>query len=303
MTRFHNHQATQNSTISPAVQQQLLKSLKRKTAANYLSIFRNYCNFCMTIEVYPLPLSYYKLSEYYLDYCRQDQDQDPPRTARSLKTIQAALKKIQILSGLNEVDPTITNRLNRLIQSLEKTDEVPVAQKIVVTNELLQQAHDRITFTHMKEIVFFTLMFVGHDGLFRIAELLKFTFDDIQWLNSDTITFRIQRSKMNQTIRPEYMTITQYAAFSAVAFLKRYLRCLQPEEKQGLLFKLPDTPHSRRKITQFCQAVFEMPHHKRRFSFREGRATDIFNLSHDEILVRHLGRWKSEAYLIYVIVE
>ena len=99
------------------------------------------------------------------------------------------------------------------------------------------------------------------------------------------------------------MTITQYAEFSAVAFLKRYLRCLQTEEKQGLLFKLPDTPHSRRKITQFCQAVFEMPDHKRGFSFRGGGATDIFNLSHDETLVRHLGRWKSEAYLRYCRVS
>ena len=224
------------------------------------------------------------------------------RTARSLKTIQAALIKINALHHHQSLSHEDTFKLKWLRDSLLRNDLVPTSTKIAVTYYLIKRAHAKLDFTIPNHLGFFTLMIVGHDGLLRIAEILKLQWQDVKWLYNNTIELTLH-SKMNKSADPETTVLTRYSSLSGVAYLQSYMQQVPWPKRVGPLFQLPDNITTRKIITSFCKEVLNFPNHRHGFSFRGGGATDLYNSSQNPSLVQLAGRWKSEAYLRYCRID
>jgi hypothetical protein len=158
------------------------------------------------------------------------------------------------------------------------------------------------------------ILFVGHDGLFRIGELLGgLKVSDITWA-SDHSMFHVwlSRSKANRSGDGELITVADYSGRSGVKLMKSWYDAmglwgndkalLFPSRKSSKGWNLDKTISAswvrgsikRLALSLGLEAKWYSGH-----SLRSGGATDLFVQRVPYFLIKKMGRWKSEAAVIY----
>jgi hypothetical protein len=127
----------------------------------------------------------------------------------------------------------------------------------------------------------------------------------------------IHQSKRNKTGPPERLPIPFYGPHSTPMLLHAYLAAYRtrfassfPFSEKDFLFPSWSRPVSSRlplRRAELGRALFTFfpssPSDHSGYSFRSGGATDLADLQVPHQLIKTLGRWKSDAYLLYIRVN
>jgi integrase len=189
--------------------------------------------------------------------------------------------------------------------------------------DTIQSRLDLKQFAHLELI---TLLRLGHDGLLRTGELLRLRWGDVSFheevvaphdsaaARTFSATLCIHKSKMNKSGSPEQVLIPFYGLTSTPMLLRLYRQTYAQQRPQRFgptawLFPPwsseqqvssaePLSKSSLRRTLALFLEPTETPHSG--FSLRAGGASDLFENGVPEKLIKHQGRWASEAYRLYI---
>jgi hypothetical protein len=251
----------------------------------------------------------------------------------SLSPILASLQYYHRSLGL----PWLTEQDVFVIQQvrvgLRKAFFRPRVAKFPITFARIEQVHAHLSpdslFPHLE---FLALCRLGHDALLRLGELLSLRCTHLQLtpisplpvqLPSDaspplSALLRIHKSKRNKTGPPEELVIPYYGPDSTPMLLHTYLQAYRsrfaassPFSDADFLFPSwaptprgpprPSTSLPRALLLHALRTFFpSSPASHSGYSFRSGGASDLADLHVPHELIKSVGRWKSDAYLLYI---
>jgi len=163
------------------------------------------------------------------------------------------------------------------------------------------------------------MMVVAHDGLLRAGELLNLRWGDVEWAEGGDATLLVRVSKTTHDRPAESVALVDYVIpdlpchFSGARLLREYMRHRSADGSQDPdAFLFPARPGSRASAPatrkrQFVSRVqdllaaagfvsAEFSGH----SFRSGGATDLWAAGVDPRSIQLQGRWRSDAFWLYV---
>ena len=230
----------------------------------------------------------------------------------STKTLGSSVSMIKGYSNRNRhpwLDAQELLLIDKLIKHLQFKDVVPTRRVTPLTLDILK---DIVASPEVPEQVK-TMLMTGHDCLNRVGEICSgLKCRDFQWSrNQKRVTVEFQRSKVHREGGSEFITMEEYSSNSGTRLLRKHFR------KYGLF----NSPHqvvfpalikdqadwSRPMSTaqfrsQLKRAVKLKGLDPSRFaghSLRAGGATDLFNANVPYPIIKKMGRWRSDAAMIY----
>jgi hypothetical protein len=161
------------------------------------------------------------------------------------------------------------------------------------------------------------ILYMGHDGLLRAGELLSgLKVSDLVWsLDHAQFTIVLDRSKANRSGDGESVTICDYDGRSAVKLMTQWFGVMElwdkPERhlfpsrkgKAWLWDRTLSTDWLREVIKKRVSFIGLDPESFSGHSLRAGGATDLFVARVPYFLIKKMGRWKSDAAMLYYRCE
>lgn len=234
-------------------------------------------------------------------------------STRSVGNLVAALKKSCLYSGGSWLGDLEQLKLMEVLRELKLEDLSNSRRKRPIRVKELLAIINSLRLEEPIELLVATMLAVGHDGLLRSAELLSgFKVRHLTWsLDKSSIRLEIERSKMNRSGESEYVTLFDYGKFSAVALMRRwfdknqlwdkYDRMIFPAVRYNKLY-VEETPSYywwRKTIKWCCTRIGLDAKHYSGHSLRAGGATDLFVARVPYYVIKKMGRWKSDAAMLY----
>ena len=225
----------------------------------------------------------------------------------------AAISYVHKLRGFP--DPTKSFLIQKLLSALSRKRSVDV--RLPVTRPLLHELIRSLRFTNssaFQRSLYATMFLVAFYGLFRIGELAtKSTrvsssvvqFNNVTFLSTDEAKISISNYKHNTSNRPFDIILTREVSqpFCPVAALLQY--CSTRGDRPGPLFchadHSPISVHQFTRELQRCLAFCGLDTSRyKSHSFRIGGACHAADKGYSDAQIRALGRWKSEAFKVYL---
>ena len=274
---------------------------------------RCYSTFCRSANVTAFPVSYESLGLYLIQYCRRF-----GHTTRTIPTIISHLKRSNRRVSLNFLDDASQLRLDDLIAGLRKFDRSTPARKLPMTYKVMadiQRVADMTKHKHYQHIV---MSKVAREALLRGKELIQLRHCDITWNTSrTTVVVTIHMSKANKVGPAEKVTLKDFGASSAVAYLRQYMDIMRAgfptkPSTRPLWPSISDNGHAnwttattKTAFVTFARQLLTLAGYPAKsysgHSYRSGGATDLWQSQRCRPLTIKLhGRWKSDAYLLYI---
>jgi len=235
-------------------------------------------------------------------------------STKSIGNVVTAIRQRALLNGYGWITELQTNQLKDLVTQMRFNDSIPVQRKKPIQIKHLIKGTANWNLSDPRVLQEAVILFVGHDCLFRIGELLGgLKVSDITWA-SDHSMFHVWlgRSKANRSGDGELITVTDYSGRSGVKLMKLWFdemglwntdkALLFPSRKSIKGWNLEKTISSswvrgsikRLALSLGLEAKWYSGH-----SLRSGGATDLFVQRVPYFLIKKMGRWKSEAAMIY----
>ena len=190
-----------------------------------------------------------------------------------------------------------------------------------MTLEILGKCFETSLQYHFSDLQLLAMFTLAHDGLLRGSELCNLKLADLQWTTREQTAFvlLIHKSKCNKTGPPEEIYLQQYAAphgLCAASVLREYLAQIQMRFGCNLqtlptstpLFPLdwvsPAKSLPKRIFVDKMRVMLERAgipaSNYTGHSFRSGGTTDLYYANCRPFIIQRLGRWKSDAWHIYI---
>jgi integrase len=163
-----------------------------------------------------------------------------------------------------------------------------------------------------RELETATVLMLGHDGLMRAGELASGLVErDLEWSQrKDRLYLTLARSKTCQEGGGVRISLVDYGPESAVRFMRTWILMRRAYEYDGPLFprigkdgkwgsKSIATSHIRTMIKSTARAAGMDDDLLSGHSLRAGGATDLFVERVPYYLIKKIGRWKSDAAMLY----
>jgi integrase len=235
-------------------------------------------------------------------------------STRSIGNVVSQLKTICESRGKVWLGDKDKKALIKLIRRMKLEDITTSRQKRPLQLHHLLRLVNGWDLREPEQLRTATMLFVCHDGLLRSGELLSgLKVQDFLW-NADRtdVNITLFRTKTCREGEGAKVTIGDYTGVSGVKLLRRWF-------DQQSLWHQPDHhafPSSkgsgqydfgktasiswwRRKI-KFCVKVLGLdPTFYSGHSLRAGGATDLFVQRVPYYLIKRMGRWKSDAAMLY----
>jgi hypothetical protein len=228
--------------------------------------------------------------------------------------VKAAIKDRAISLGYQWLEERESRKLRRLIARMKYDDTNPVRRVKPIQIEHLRKWCPESEQEDVNGLQIALMLYLGHDGLLRIGELLSgIRAEDIRW-SSDRKRFDIwlERSKANQSGDGELITVVDYDGCCAVKLMRKWFRSMD-------LWKLTDRmlfPSRRGKGVICWDKTISQSWFRKTIktladkagcdgskysghSLRAGGATDLFVARVPYFLIKKMGRWKSDAAMLY----
>lgn len=306
-----------NITLTPAektaLQQDIARferaALEESSRQGLDSTVRCYSVFCTNNGYRPFPVSFDSLAAYCVQYCVRF-----GQTTRSLPTVLSHLRRANRAHSPVWLDYANEFRLADLITGLKKHDTTEVRRKQPMTHHVLDKTERVADMTKLYYRQHLTMARLAHDALLRGGELVKLRLCDLEWNAARTeVAITIHYSKCNKTAHPERVRLQDYGPSSATAHLRAYV-----DTMIGLQGNMPLWPSiSMSGVVRPAKAVSKeafvatarqlltqagFPSYKHSgHSYRSGGATDLWDSNRCRpYAIKLHGRWKSEAYLLYI---
>jgi hypothetical protein len=234
-------------------------------------------------------------------------------STRSVGNILSALKKGCLIVEEEWLKGVDQLKLMALLSELKFEDLSKNRRKRPIRLRELIAIISQLDLDNPVELLIATMLALGHDGLLRSAELLSgFQVKHFEWsLDKMTVRLEIERSKMNRSGDSEFVSLFDYSEYSAVSLLRRWFtvqrlwnvwerRVLPAVRYKRIDFdRDPNYSWWRRTIKKQCKKVGLEERHYSGHSLRAGGATDLFVCRVPYYIIKKMGRWKSEAAMLY----
>ena len=207
-------------------------------------------------------------------------------------------------------------RLSLLIKELRYNDMHLVERKHPIRLSQLNRWTAGMDLSQEAQLMLVVICYLGHDGLLRMGELLSgLTAANIQWSHDyRSVSVILGRSKMNRQGDPERVEIFDHRGRSAVKMLQLWFNHKLLWNSTGLLFpgfrvakdgvrKTVSGSWARAHIKKLVRDNGLNPDFYSGHSLRAGGATDLFIARVPYFLIKKMGRWKSDAAMIYYRCE
>ena len=206
-------------------------------------------------------------------------------------------------------------QLQRLLRGIKRHQGFNLTQCQPVTADLMSVLHRSLDLANPDNVMLWAACCVGFFDFLRGGEFtvnspfdpsLHLTLDDIQVdapLNPQSVRVFIKCFKTDPFRKGCFIFLGRGSApLCPVVSLVNYLHLRGPGP--GPLFIYQDgTPLSRSKLSVFLKSTLQsagVPGNFSGHSFRIGAATTAASRGIPDRLIKTMGRWSSEAYLLYV---
>lgn len=218
------------------------------------------------------------------------------------------------MDGHNWLNNRDELKLMATISQLKLEDLSPSRRKRALRILEITRIIDSLDVNDPVQLLVCVMLAMGHNGLLRSAELLSgLTVSSILW---DTLesSFQLElpRSKTHRSGAAELITFTDHGPFSAVRLLKRWFDVAGLWDKpDSMIFpavsrrgkfnfnRPPSYGWWRLKIKVCCDNIGLDSSKYSGHSLRAGGATDLFVARVPYYIIKKMGRWKSEAAMLY----
>lgn len=287
----------------------LNNSLAPSTRRTYSSVQQKFAQFCNIIgRSSPLPADERTLCLFTAHLAKSIQ-------SRSIKVYLSAIRSLHIENGF--ADPIAgCQQLQLLIRGIKRMQGHTTGQRLPITNQLLMVIRGALDFRQHDHVMFWAACTLAYFGFLRAAEFtvqnLK-SFDKTTHLQVEDLAFddRAKPSCMELFIKasktdPFRKGCKIYIgrgsqSLCAVSAMSSYLHIRGG--RPGPLFLLQSgQPLSRERLTSWLRIIFTNANIGGNYSshsFRIGAATVAANNNVPPHLIQALGRWSSNAYLLY----
>jgi hypothetical protein len=234
-------------------------------------------------------------------------------STRSVGNVLSALKKGCLIIEEDWLMGVDQLRLMALLSELKFEDLSKSRRKRPIRLRELIAIIGQLDLEDPVDLLIATMLALGHDGLLRSAELLSgFQVKHFEWsLDKKTVRLEIERSKMNRSGESEFVSLFDYGEYSAVSLLRRWFTVqglwenwehkVFPAVRYKKLHFDRDPNYSwwRRTIKKLCKRIGLEEKNYSGHSLRAGGATDLFVCRVPYYIIKKMGRWKSEAAMLY----
>lgn len=235
-------------------------------------------------------------------------------STRSVGNLLSALKRCSILEGVPWMTKKDELKLMGTISQLKLEDLSPSRRKRSLRVIELVQMIDILDLSDDKQLLKAVMLATGHDGLLRTAELLFGSkVNNILWeFDRNSFRYELPRSKTHRSGEPEYITYCDYGPYSAVRLMrmwfdrhglwsKPYVNVFPAVSRSGKLnfSRVPSGSWWRKVIKTCCASIGLDSTRYSGHSLRAGGATDLFVARVPYYIIKKMGRWKSDAAMLY----
>ncbi len=283
----------------------LINSVRSSTRKTYDHGMKSYCKFCEIYELRPFPPSEASVLRYiaHLDILHL--------RSQTIKVYIASIDHQCVLRNMDK--PSALPRVKLLLRAISMKD-TPTNSKLPITVDILNLMKPFVLLDYVDGAMYWAAMCVAHFGLLRVSEftvntnfnsLYHASFQTVV-VSHKTIKIFIPRSKTDVTNKGFSISfICNGSNVCPFCALQHYLSSQPVSTSDRPLFQLSNGKAlSRSLFVQKTKSVLtSLGLDKKCYSshsFRSGGATSAAQAGLKDWELKHLGRWKSEAYHSYV---
>lgn len=234
-------------------------------------------------------------------------------STRSVGNLLSALKKGSLLIEEDWLEGVDQLRLMSVLSELKFEDLSKSRRKRPLRLRELVAIINGLNLSDPVELAIAVMLAVGHDGLLRSAELLSgFKVTHFEWNHEyNSVRIEIERSKINRSGDSDFVDLFDYGPYSAVLLLRRWFSLHElwntgearvfPAIRYGKLDFSKDPSYNwwRKVIKKVWGKIGLEVKYYSGHSLRAGGATDLFVCRVPYYIIKKMGRWKSEAAMLY----
>lgn len=235
-------------------------------------------------------------------------------STRSVGNLLSALKRCSILEEVPWLSQKEELKLMATLSQLKLEDLSPSRRKRPLRTMEIIKIIDALDLSDDKQLLKAVMLATGHDGLLRTAELLfGCKVHNIIWeYDKSSFQYEVPRSKTHRSGEPELITFSDYGPYSAVRLMKKwfdlkglwdqpYSNIFPAVSRVGKLdfSKVPSFSWWRKVIKHCCASIGLDSTRYSGHSLRAGGATDLFVARVPYYVIKKMGRWKSDAAMLY----
>jgi len=237
-------------------------------------------------------------------------------SCRRIGAYKAALQQECALLGVAWLSPGDQLRLASPIKALEKGDFNPLHRKLPLRESHLQRVAATSERSNPHHLLTLLLLYVGHDGLLRAGEIVSgLTTADVIWSpDRSAMALRFTRSKTCLTGPGFLVQFRDRPTINAVSLMREWWEMMGLRTARAgavTLFpkRLPETSFDWSSPISYDSLVTRIKLVAHRLglstdgyaghSLRAGGATDLFVARVPYFIIKRMGRWSSDAAMIY----
>ena len=228
-------------------------------------------------------------------------------SSASVPNYVSQLKSCQLDKGMLWLDEPGKFAVKKTMKALAKMSlKKEVHRKCPMTLEKIRRLARFLDLSGIDDVQFLALSRTCHNGLLRSGEGVKIRVNDIRWAaDRRSMWLSVRDSKMNKTGPAEIIEFSDWGPESAVAsLLKLYdLMNLWSVSDNRLLFPAFSVKRLFVDRVKMLAKLAGLEGDYAGHSFRSGGACDLYASNVPIEAIMRMGRWKSQAALLYLRCE
>ena len=303
------------STLEGSLQGFFANGLAEGTQRTYLSARKRYLHFCAQYHLTPPPLSERQVGLFATFLAVRG------LTAQSIMSYISALRHLQIAAGYGAPPTGQWAALHYVIRGTKRDRSAPSRKRLPVTPRILRSLagawSSSVLVDHYEARLLWAACCLGFFGFLRVGEFTatgaspgstaQLQISDVSFENQSSpplMTLRLQRTKTDPFGKGVTIVLGSSGQPVCPVTAVRNFLAIRPAREGPLLIHTDGTPLSRewlvkrvRQALEFCgiSCAGYSGH-----SFRIGVATAAAEAGMPPHLIKTMGRWSSEAYLLYI---
>jgi hypothetical protein len=276
------------------------------------AVVRRYRTWCVSNSLVPFPVHYLSIAGFLCHHVSINGG-----SAKSVNNIISAIKTQCNLCSLPWLSAHDWLLVSKVKSQLQLVDSSPIARKRPFTTHMLRDLLLLVNLDDQSQYLSLMLMWMCHDALLRSGELFSgILCSDLEWhLSSSFVSLSLLRSKANRKGPPEIIQIMDYEGVCSYKLLLAWYtrhklwNCKHKVLVPTITSLYPSVSFNfnitasiswwRSILNKSIKLLNLNPKLFSGHSFRAGGATDLFNAGVPTVIIKKMGRWKSDAVMIY----